>query len=144
MLEHAILAFQDQIKRSAELFIETQIRVQAELPKLKTELKKLENEARNLSTAIAEYGTRRSPTLMAQLTFVENRIETIDLQLHQVQPAPPKVPIEKIREFVLERSADLQKILLGDRAAAKQALLTHFRPSVLSPMETPDGTGLYS
>ena len=99
----------------------------------------LENEARNLSSAIAEYGTRRSPTLLAQLTFVGNRIETIDLQLHKVQPEPPNVPIERVREFVLERAADLQKILLRDRAAAKQALLTHFRPLVLSPKYTPDG-----
>ena len=42
MLEHTIIEFQDRIKKSSELFIESQIRVQAELPKLKTELRKLE------------------------------------------------------------------------------------------------------
>jgi site-specific DNA recombinase len=139
MLEHTILEFQDRIKRSSDLFFESQMRVQAELPKLKTELRKLEIEARNLGTAIAEYGIRRSPTLLAQLTFVEDRIERIDRQIHEVQPEPPKVPTERVREFVLERAAELETILLGDRAAAKQALLTHFRPLVLAPKQTPDG-----
>jgi hypothetical protein len=119
--------------------MESQKRVQAELPKMKVELRKLEVEARNLGAGIAEYGIRRSPTLIAQLTFVENRIETIDRQLKEVQPEPPKVSTERVREFVLQRASELEMILLGDRAAAKQALRTHFRPLVLAPKETPDG-----
>jgi hypothetical protein len=139
MLEHTILEFQDQIKRNSVQFFESQKRAQAELPKIKVELRKLEVEARNLGTAIAEYGIRRSPTLMAQLTFVENRIETIDRQIHEVQPEPPNVPTETIRKFVLQKASELETILQGDRAAAKRALRTHFRPLVLSPKETPDG-----
>jgi site-specific DNA recombinase len=139
MLEHTILEFQERIKRSSDLFVESQKRAQAEMPRMKVELRKLEVEARNLGGAIAEYGIRRSPTLMAQLTFVENRIEVIDRQLKEVQPEPPKVSTERVREFVLQKASELETILQGDRAAAKQALRTHFRPLVLAPKDTPDG-----
>lgn len=78
MLDHTILAFQERIKRSSDQFIESQKCAHAELPRRKIELRKLEVEAKNLGAAIAEYGIRRSPTLMAQLTFVESRIEVIE------------------------------------------------------------------
>ena len=133
------MEFQERIKRSSDQFIESQKRAQAELPRRKIELHKLEVEAKNLGAAIAEYGIRRSPTLIAQLTFVENRIEVIEGHLKEIQPELPKVSTERVREFVLQRASELETILLGDRAAAKQALRTHFRPLVLAPKETPDG-----
>ena len=51
----------------------------------------------------------------------------------------PDVPIERIREFVLQQATKLESVLLGDRVAAKQALRTHFKPLVLAPKETSDG-----
>lgn len=118
------MEFQERIKRSSDQFIESQKRAQAELPRRKIELHKLEVEAKNLGSAIAEYGIRRSPTLIAQLTFVENRIEVIEGHLKEIQPELPKVSTERVREFVLQRASELETILLGDRAAAKQALRT--------------------
>ena len=70
---------------------------------------------------------------------MENRIEVIEGHLKEIQPELPKVSTERVREFVLQRASELETILLGDRAAAKQALRTHFRPLVLTPKETPDG-----
>jgi hypothetical protein len=53
-----------------------------------------------------------------RLTFVENRIEVIDRQLKEVQPEPPKVSTDRVREFVLQKASELETILQGDRAAA--------------------------
>jgi DNA invertase Pin-like site-specific DNA recombinase len=139
MLEYTTAEFLNRVERTSIEFIESQKRAKADLPKLKAELRKLQIEARNLGTAIAEYGIRRSPTLMAQLTFVENRIETIEGQINESQPVPTLISPEKVREFVLGRASELQTILLGDRMAAKEALRTHFRPLVLAPKESPDG-----
>ena len=57
----------------------------------------------------------------------------------EADPEPPKVSIERIREFVLQQASRIELVLLGNREAAKQALRTHFKPLVLSPKETPDG-----
>ena len=63
----------------------------------------------------------------------------LSAQLNKPEPKLPDVPLEKVREFVLGRAEDLHSVLLGDRAAAKQALRTHVRPLVLSPKQEPDG-----
>jgi hypothetical protein len=78
MLDHAILEFHRQIQRESVLYVESHNRIRLEMPKIKAERRKLEIEARNLSGAIAQYGTHRSLTLLSKLTFVESRIETID------------------------------------------------------------------
>jgi hypothetical protein len=69
---------------------------------MKAELRRLEVEAKNLGGAIAQYGTHRSPTLIAQLSHVENRIGAIKSQLQEVEPALPEFSIGRIREFVLD------------------------------------------
>jgi site-specific DNA recombinase len=138
-LEYAILEFHNQIQRDAAQYIRAREKAQADMPKLKVELRKLELEARNLGGAIAQYGTHRSPTLLSELSLVEHRIEVIDGLLKESTPEVPDVPIERIREFVFQQASRLEPLLLGDRAAAKQALRAHFNPLVLAPKETPDG-----
>ena len=138
-LEYLILEFHSQIQRDLVQYIESRTQAQRELPRKRAELRKLEAEARNLSGAIAEYGHHKSPSLLAQLSFVEDRIERIRRQLDDETPEPPNIPIDRIREFVLRQAANLETILIGDRVAAKQALRTHFKPLVLLPKQTDEG-----
>jgi len=139
MLEHAILEFNKQLENDAATYLEDRRIALAEKPRLQIELKKLELEAHNLGVAIAQFGIHHSPTLLSQLSSVEDRIATIDNNLQEARPNPPNVPIERIREFVTRQASKLKSLLLGDPAAAKLALQTHFKPLVLSPKDTPDG-----
>jgi site-specific DNA recombinase len=139
MLEHTIVQFHEQMKRDSAQLVEARKRTRSEAPKLKADLRKLEIEARNLSGAIAQYGTHRSPTLLTQLSHVENRIDTITRELEEPVSEIPDVPIEHIREIVLQKAKDLEDILLGSPEDAKLALRTHVRPLVLTPIESPEG-----
>jgi hypothetical protein len=139
MLEHTIVQFHEQMKRDTAQLVEARKRTRSEAPKLKADLRKLEIEARNLSGAIAQYGTHRSPTLLTQLSHVENRIDTITRELEEPASVIPDVPIEHIREIVLQKAKDLEDILLGSPEDAKLALHTHVRPLVLTPIEAPEG-----
>jgi site-specific DNA recombinase len=138
-LEYAISEFHHQIQCEAANYIGARKKAQDERPKLSIELRRLENEARHLADAIARYGTDRSPALLSELSLRENRIETINTLLEESMPELPDVPIERIREFVLQQSTNLESVLMGDRHAAKQALRAHFKPLVLAPKETIDG-----
>ncbi len=113
--------------------------IRFETPKLKADLRRLEVEARNLGGAIAQYGTHRSPTLLSQLSHVENRIDTISRELEEPESEIPDVPIEHIRKVVLQKAKDLEEILMGSPEDAKVALRTHVRPLLLAPIESPDG-----
>jgi hypothetical protein len=138
-LEYAISEFHGQLQRGVAEYLEEREKAQAEIPKLKVELRKLEAQAHNLGVAIAQYGTQHSRTLLSELGLVENRIDAIKGLLNNPTLEVPDVGIEQIREFVLKQANNLSALLLGDRTAAKQAIRTYFKPLVLAPKETPNG-----
>ncbi len=96
MLEYAILEFHRRIHRNLSEFVDERNRVRMDAPRLKNELRKIETEARNLSGAIAEFGNHKSPTLLSQLGYVENRIEEFRQKLQQNNPEPELVPLERV------------------------------------------------
>lgn len=113
MLERAVVQFHEQAQATAANALEAHRRTKSEVPKLKASLRKLEIEARNLSSAIAKYGTHKSPILLTQFSLVENRIDTITHELQAPELVIPDVPIERIREFVLEKAKDLEEVVQG-------------------------------
>jgi len=74
-----------------------------------------------------------------QLSYDEDRKGTIERRLRETAPELPKVAIETVRTFVFQKAEELKSVLLQDRAAAKLALRTHFKPLVLSAKEPRDG-----
>ena len=66
-------------------------------------------------------------------------MDTINRLISETVPELPDVPIERIREFVLQNANDLSTVILANAAVAKQALQTHFKPVVLTPKQTNDG-----
>lgn len=139
MLEHTVLEFHSRIQHDLSEFMEERDRVRADTPQLKTELRKLETEARNLGGAIADFGSHKSPTLLSQLGYVEDRIEALKQKLEQNIAEPRLVPLDRVRHLVLQQADRLLSVLLNDRATAKLALRTHFKPLVLTPKETLNG-----
>jgi site-specific DNA recombinase len=139
ILERTILEFQNQVQRNLADFLEDRKRAISEAPRLKSELRKLETEASNLGGAIAEFGSHRSPTLLSRLGYVEDQIGVVRGRLEVDFPEPQPVPIDRLRHFVLEQSERLKSVLLQDRATAKLALRTHFKPLVLTPKATLTG-----
>ena len=140
IIEYAIVGFHRHLEDALTKAAERANNAITEAPKLKLELRRLETQAHNLVLGIKMYGPQQSPTLTAELSVVENRIEAIRSQLKVPEsPITTKVPIERIREFVSRKSHDLEAVLLGDRKAAKQALRTHINPLVLTPKSSESG-----
>jgi site-specific DNA recombinase len=139
MLEYAISEFHKRLQLDSAKYLEDRALALSQKPKLKAEFRKLEIEARHLAKAIAQYGSHRSPTLLAQLSHTEERIATIERNLKEPIHDLPNVPIERIRAFVFQQASNLKSVLLSDRDAAKLAIRTHFKPLILSPKETENG-----
>jgi site-specific DNA recombinase len=115
----------------------------ANASKIAFELRWLQNQAKNLVSAIAEYGHHKSPTLLSQLNDVEVRIELLSDDLRA--PERPEVDIspEQIREFVEKNFSDLESVLTGDRSMAKRILHNHIKRIVLTPKSSSDGSTLF-
>jgi hypothetical protein len=139
MLEHAIEEFQNQFERESAQYLRDCQSAEAQRPKLVAELRKLESEINNLSSAIAQYGTYQSPALLSLLSAAEDRKATLERRLGEAKPVLQSVPIDRVRDFVYEKATDLKSILLSDPKRAKIALRNHFKPLVLSPKLRPDG-----
>lgn len=137
--EYMITQFHDQLKSPAARFVLARDKAQEDVPKLRVERRQLHAKARNLASAIAECGTEESPSLLSELKHIERRIETINKLLGESKPKLPGIPLERIREFLQRKASNMSHLILGDRAAAKRALLTYFKPIVLMPEQSPDG-----
>ena len=113
-------------------------KVLEDVARLRAERRKLDGNARNLVSAIAENGTRESPSLLSELAHIERRIEIINKLLGETTRTAklPDVPIERIREFVQRQASNMSTLLLSEPAAAKRALLLYFKPVVLTPRLT--------
>jgi hypothetical protein len=138
-LECAVLHFQERLQKDFRAARDASTQAEAERPKLKAEVRRLEVEARNLANAIAAHGHHQSPTLLSRLSLVENRMDAIRRQLDVPQFQPPVIPIEEIRRFVLVSAQELEASLVGDPVTAKLALRNHMNPLILTPRETTDG-----
>src|ERR1700740_2192937 len=121
MLEHAILEFQNRLQHNLSECLDERERARAEAPRLKSDLRRLETEARNLGDAIAEIGSRHSPTLLSRLEFLEGRIEALTSRLQEESQEPQLVPLDRVRHFVLRQADRLLSVLLSDRTTAKLA-----------------------
>jgi hypothetical protein len=114
----------------------------ASAPKLNKELHRLQTLATNLVQAIAEYGHRKSPTLLTELSDVEVKIELIAEDLKQPGLPAAQASPQQIRDFVQENVRHLEAILAEDRSLARQILRKHIKRIVLSPKFDPDGNVL--
>ncbi|HEV2323755.1 MAG TPA: recombinase family protein [Terracidiphilus sp.] len=137
--EYAIGRFHEQLKRRVAQSGLGREKAQEDAAKLRAEQRQLESQARNLVTAISEYGTKESPCLISELTHIERRIETLNKLLAQTTLRLPVISVERIREFVQRHANNISSLVLAEPVAAKHALRTHFRPIVLMPKQTPDG-----
>jgi site-specific DNA recombinase len=102
-------------------------------PKLHQELRRLQGRAHNLVQAIAEFGHRKSPTLIGELNDVEVKIELIVDDLRQPELPEPQASPQQIRDFVQGNVRNLEAILTENRAFARQPLRKHIKRIVLSP-----------
>lgn len=108
---------------------------------LKEEQSRLNKQAANLVSAIAEYGM--SDLLKAQLAEVEARLKEIERLLDAKTDAKlPAFSADQIREFLRRKSQDFASVLAGDPAKAKQELQKRITKLVLTPKNTPNGTVL--
>ncbi len=97
----------------------------------------LEAQAHRLTEAIAAAG--HSPSLLAHLASIEERLARVQDQIRSFKPVTPKFQAEELRSFVLENAGQLSGLLRGDVSRAKGALMNHVQQLVLTPTESPNG-----
>jgi site-specific DNA recombinase len=142
ILEYAIEHVSEKFEQDCIAYRDKARGVIASAPKLNKELHRLQTLASNLVQAIAEYGHRKSPTLLTELSDVEVKIELIAEDLKQPGLPAPQASPQQIRDFVQENVRHLEAILAEDRSLARQILRKHIRRIVLSPKFDPDGNVL--
>lgn len=100
---------------------------------MRTDLKKLEYEARNIVEAIAQFGVPRSPTLLQKLAEVEHPLNTVTdkIKSSDTHLAPGSSAAGKVSSS-----------LLSDRKAAKEAVRKYIGILVLTPV-TDSGSKYY-
>ena len=142
VLEYAIEHVREKFEEDCAVFSSKAKGFAANGPKLQRELRRLQSMAHNLVRAIAEYGHSKSPTMLAELSDVEMKIELIAEDLKQPELPVPQASPQQIRDFVQENIRNLEVILAEDRALARQTLRKHIKRIVLSPKFDPGGNVL--
>jgi site-specific DNA recombinase len=138
MLEYAVQVFAEQLQKRLKEIQEEQMRLASGIKALQDRRAELKLKATNLAEAIAAMG--HSPTLLDQLSTVEREIEAIDRKIAEINaPKELSFSIQRLREFVTEKTLDLQSVLKGDVAAARRTLANHIEKLILTPKETPEG-----
>jgi len=141
MLEYAVQRFAEKLQKRLKEIEEEQRSLASGITALQGRRAELKAKGTNLAEAIAAMG--HSPTLLAQLSAVERDIERIDEKIAQTNtPKDLSLSMQRLREFVTEKTLDLQSVLKGDVAAARRALANHIEKLTLTPKETLEGVVL--
>jgi chromosome segregation ATPase len=141
MLEYAVQRFAENLQNRLKEIEEEQRSLASGITALQGRRAELKAKATNLAEAIAAMG--HSPTLLAQLSAVERDIEGIDQKIAQTNtPKDLSLSMQRLGEFVTEKTLDLQSVLKGDVAVARRALANHIEKLTLTPKKTPEGVVL--
>jgi site-specific DNA recombinase len=139
MLEYALTRFNEQVRTRIKE-IEHLQKGSVETGNLKDEKVRLTKQAENLGEAIAENGSRQSPTLSSLLRKIEAQVEAINARLEGPKEIERKlISKDEARTFVLQKARDLQTLLKGDPLIAKQTLRKHIKQLILAPKQSPAG-----
>lgn len=133
--------FAEQLKARIELEEAKAREAELNRPALEQERLALENQARHLVDAIAQYGI--SSLLSAQLERVESRLGEVEHSLSAKPVASlPSFTHEQMQEFLQKECRDFSEVLTGDRELARQEIQKRIKNLVVTPKETPNGAVL--
>jgi hypothetical protein len=104
---------------------------------LQVQRRDLQGQAQRLVTAIAKCGD--SLSLLPGLVAVESALTQLDQQLKAHCPFDLEGAPVEMREFVSKHLMQLQTLVAGDPAAAKNALSKHIKQLVLTPTQLATG-----
>ncbi len=133
MIEYALRRFEETLHRRLAEVRNPHTTVSA----LEKERVKLQAQARRLAEAIADAG--HSPSLLAHLASTEEKLTRVQQQIDSCKAEKFAVNAEEIRKFVIENVTRLRSLLRHDFTKARTALMSHVKPLVLTPQESPDG-----